>query len=383
MEGRRRGRGAAPRERAEDPTLALLRQQQETMVRMMEQQQRTNAVIELLTARLVQGPDAGGPLPVAPPVVRPPPPPPAPEPPVQPPPVQPPPVQPPPVQPPPVQPPPVQPPSVQPLPCQPPPVHPPPARDEMSEWRRVALAMAASSSRASRRRPTFANSETENPAHFLEEFEAYWADAHLPPEKKLPEIVDCLRQSAAKWARFHRGKWMNYNQFLREFQERFWSTGHQLAVRARVMGRRYNATKGESMVDFFMEQAIQMRTLTQAIPECVLVEDLMQLFPEPITLLFRSEKPRGERTIQEALDFLERQSVLHPPKRPRVDPPPRNRTWEAPKPNFPPKAPFKTTAYPPPQAAVVSSIVAPPPQPSFDPFSVPPPNHQSGNGRRT
>jgi hypothetical protein len=71
----------------------------------------------------------------------------------------------------------------------------------------------------------------------MEEFEAYWADAHLPPEKKLPEIVDCLRQSAAKWARFHRGKWMNYNQFLREFQERFWSTGHQLAVRARVMGR--------------------------------------------------------------------------------------------------------------------------------------------------
>jgi hypothetical protein len=353
MEDRRRRRGAAPRERKEDPTLALLRQQQETMVRMMEQQQRTNAVIELLAARLVQGPDAGGPLPVAPPVVRPPPPPPAPEPPVQPPPVQ------------------------------PPPVHPPPARDEMSEWRRVALAMAASSSRASRRRPTFANSETENPAHFLEEFEAYWAEAHLPPEKKLPEIVDCLRQSAARWARFHRGKWMNYNQFLREFQERFWSTGHQLAVRARVMGRRYNATKGESMVDFFMEQAIQMRTLTQAIPECVLVEDLMQLFPEPITLLFRSEKPRGERTIQEALDFLERQSVLHPPKRPRVDPPPRNRTWEAPKPNFPPKAPFKTTAYPLPQAAVVSSIVAPPPQPSFDPFSVPPPNHQSGNGHRT
>jgi hypothetical protein len=129
MEDRRRRRGAAPREREEDPTLALLRQQQETMVRMMEQQQRTNAVIELLAARLVQGPDAGGPLPVAPPVVRPPPPPPAPEPPVQPPPVQPPPVQPPPVHPPPVQ---------------PPPVHPPPARDEMSEWRRVALAMAAS-----------------------------------------------------------------------------------------------------------------------------------------------------------------------------------------------------------------------------------------------
>jgi hypothetical protein len=73
------------------------------------------------------------------------------------------------------------------------------------------------------------------------------------------------------------------------------------------------------MVDFFMEQAIQLRTLTQPIPECVMVEGLMRLFPENISLLFKSEKPRGERSIQEALDFLERQSVLHPPKGPRTE----------------------------------------------------------------
>jgi hypothetical protein len=39
-----------------------------------------------------------------------------------------------------------------------------------------------------------------------------------------------------------------------------------------------------------------------------MVEDLMRLFPKNILLLFKSEKPRGERSIQEALDLLERQS---------------------------------------------------------------------------
>jgi hypothetical protein len=66
------------------------------------------------------------------------------------------------------------------------------------------------------------------------------------------------------------------------------------------LSQRYNLTKGDSMVNFFMEQATQLRMLTQPIPECVMVEDLMRLFPESISLHFKSEEPRGERSIQEA-----------------------------------------------------------------------------------
>jgi hypothetical protein len=55
------------------------------------------------------------------------------------------------------------------------------------------------------------------------------------------------------------------------------------------LGQRYNLAKGDSMVDFFMAQATQLRTLTQPFPECVMVENLMRLFPENILLLFKSE----------------------------------------------------------------------------------------------
>jgi hypothetical protein len=79
--GRRRGRGrvrrprgrapATPRNRArprnDDTMVALLRQQQEIMTQMVEQQQRMNTVIELFATRLVQVPAAEARAPTPPP----------------------------------------------------------------------------------------------------------------------------------------------------------------------------------------------------------------------------------------------------------------------------------------------------------------------------
>ncbi|KAH0821333.1 hypothetical protein GEV33_001458 [Tenebrio molitor] len=230
--------------REEDATIALLRQQQEIMAQMVEQQQRTSAVTELRRGPFkYQRSKPPVDLVVAPRTPER-----APD---------------------------------------------PEAQPEAADWRRIALAVATSAAKAAGRRPTFAGLDTENPAEFLEECERYSTDAQVPPEKKLSEAIRCLRQTATRWAQFH--------------QATYWSAGQQLAVRARVLSQRYNLTKVDSTVDFFMEQATQLRTLTQPIWECVMVEDLMRLFPENISLLFKSEKPRGERSIQGALDFLERQ----------------------------------------------------------------------------
>jgi hypothetical protein len=112
------------------------------------------------------------------------------------------------------------------------------------------------------RRPTFAGLDTENSAEFLEEYERYSTDAQVPPEKKLSEAIRCLHQTSARWAKFHQGKWQGFPGFRAEFLATYWSAGQQLAVRARVLSQRYNLDKGDSMVDFFMAQATQLRTLT-------------------------------------------------------------------------------------------------------------------------
>jgi hypothetical protein len=154
-------------------------------------------------------------------------------------------------------------------------------------------------------------------------------DAQIPPEKKLSEAIRCLHQTAARWAKFHQGKWQSFTEFRAECLATYWSVGQQLAVRARVLSQHYDRTTRWWTSSW--SRATQLRTLTQ---ECVMVEDLMRLFPENISLLFKSEKPRGERSIQEALDFLERQSVLHPPKRQRTKEAPRR---TGPTPHAPPR----------------------------------------------
>jgi hypothetical protein len=235
--GRRRGRGrvlrprgrapATPwnraRPREDDTTIALLRQQQEIMTQMVEQQRRTNTVIELLATRLVQVPEAEARAPTPPPIeVRPPTPAPpgheVPEPQGE---------------------------LVVP-PRTPDRAPDPEAQPEAADWRRIALAMATSAAKAAGRRPTFADLDTENPAEFLEEYERYSTDAQVPPEKKLSEAIRCLRQTAARWTKFHQVKWRSFQEFSVEFLATYWSAGRQLAVRTRVLSQRYNTAKGDS-----------------------------------------------------------------------------------------------------------------------------------------
>jgi hypothetical protein len=93
----------------------------------------------------------------------------------------------------------------------------PEAQPEAANWRRIALAMATNAAKAAGRRPTFAGLDTENPAEFLEEYKRYSTDAQVPPEKKLSEAIRCLRQTAARWAKFHQGKWQSFPKFRAEF----------------------------------------------------------------------------------------------------------------------------------------------------------------------
>jgi hypothetical protein len=65
--------------------------------------------------------------------------------------------------------------------------------------------------------------------------------------------------------------------------------------------------------------------------------------------------------------FLERQSVLHPPKRPRTEFASPNRTWEAPHRAAP-------TPQTPPQRMVASAAIGET-EGASNPFSVPPPGH--------
>jgi hypothetical protein len=223
------------------------------------------------------------------------------------------------------------------------------------------------------RRPTFAGLDTENSVEFLEEYEWYSTDAQVPPEKKMSEAIRCLHQTSARWAKFHQGKWQRFPGFCAEFLATYWSAGQQLAVRARVLGQRYNLAKGDSMVDFFMAQATQLRTLTQPFPECVMVENLMRLFPENILLLFKSENhaargsSKGPWTSWSDSPCYTRQNA-NERSLPRENEQGRHHIEQ----DRHHKRPHEEWFRLPPSEK----------RKRFNPFSVPPPSHQPGNDDR-
>jgi hypothetical protein len=236
--GRRRGRGrmsrtrtrtpANPRNRAappreDDTTIALLRQQQQIMAQMVEQQQRTNTVIELLATRLVQLPEARAPRHLRWSFDR----------------------------------------------------RRRPHQDRRYPSHRWILSCHHVLPNEHR------TGKLSRKPRIGVELHWRWPPAHrkLQDNAQLSQVWTRRTQpnswrsmSGTPWTPKYplkrSCKWQSFTEFRAEFLAAYWSVGQQLAVRALVLSQHYDRTKGDSMVDFFMEQATQLRTLTQPIPEC-------------------------------------------------------------------------------------------------------------------
>lgn len=224
-----------------------------------------------------------------------------------------------------------------------------------SDWVR-ALTTSISRSNIPQPRPIFADSETSNPVRFLERFELYFKRTYLPEEDKISEVISCLSRQAWDWAEYHKGTWNHFNHFRAAFLDKFWSEDRQHEIRVQLLSRAYDPSRESTMAEYFMRQVNHLRTLTIPLAESLLLADLMLLFPEPVRGLWRT-LPKHERTMRGAMDFLERQSLIHPPKKRKFTPHQGQRESNV---------------------TTISKEVT-----SFNPFSVPPPPIvPSGNEKR-
>jgi hypothetical protein len=171
----------------------------------------------------------------------------------------------------------------------------------------------------------------------------------------------CREGLAREWAEYKKADWETFEDFHRDFLRRYWSGGAQMKTFRRITEIAYDPTRGMTMADYFVKRVNQLRALTLPFPEAAVVDTLLKLFPSSIQALWLL-LPEQERTIDRAIEVLCQQEEVLPPRQGRAE----LRPWDNDG-----RTSRRPTARP-----TTSTVVQ---EPSFSPFSIPPPKSTSEN----
>lgn len=233
------------------------------------------------------------------------------------------------------------------------------------EWKEIALSLAANQSHiraTAPDKPSFSGCDNTNPVRFLNNFEQYYALIQTRRTNKLTEVIACLARKAEDWALFHLDSWVDFDNFRVDFLRHFWSEERQQEARHWLLSRPYDPNRGCTMSEFFICIVNEIKTMSLPLPETMLLRDILRLFPFSVQSLW-TVLPKQEKNLKGTLEFLELQSLIVHPKRPKLE---TSRSISS---NSIPK-----------EKSVSSTVTTVAP---FSPFSVPPPKPPMGNDRRT
>ncbi|KAK4886125.1 hypothetical protein RN001_002396 [Aquatica leii] len=179
--------------------------------------------------------------------------------------------------------------------------------DVDESWKEVAVSLAK---RASVNtlfvKPTF-HPERDHPMTFLTRFERYFRACQYPSDEKLDVVRECLGSRTSDWATLKESQWEGFDDFRRDFIERYWSEKQRHAERMNLLRKRFSGDKRLSMSEYFIQQVKSFRILTPELPEVTIVADVMRQLPSNIQSLWAV---MSTKTFDGALKFLEKQQAL-------------------------------------------------------------------------
>jgi hypothetical protein len=268
------------------------------------------------------------------------------------------------------------------------------------DWRKIALALAEKERPApvavatiqlpSLEKPKFSAGPRDNPVLFLERFESYYAQVREYRPDKLDEVISCLSREAEDFAFAHRHILTDFPSFREEFLRFFWSKAKRTQLRKELLAEQYDPARGTSMVQFFTRQYGRLKMLFPEQEEEEAIDDLMDALPMAVKDAWTAVPTEGIN-LRRTLEFLTKHSRLRPAKQRGGWEPPAKRSggWESSakrSSRFDPRDRQAQMASSSGQAQGSRSSGPPPkvsvPQIGINPFSFPPPNFNSGNGRR-
>ena len=150
--------------------------------------------------------------------------------------------------------------------------------------------------------PTFTDSTSQVPLHFIRDLDQYFALKRTPEELKLALVFRAVKEPFAKqWLSSAFDRMKNCDQFKKAFTELLWCPSRQASIRSAIYLDKHDPGSGESCLDHYIRYANMASTLNPPMSDLDLLSALTSHFePQVQQGLICSNR----QTTQDTLAFL-------------------------------------------------------------------------------
>ncbi|XP_069685704.1 myosin-4-like [Periplaneta americana] len=149
--------------------------------------------------------------------------------------------------------------------------------------------------------PIFDEVEFSNPHNYISELETYFRVRGVPDDLKMAVVRKSLKSRPLNWALVALGDNVTYEEFREKFSERYWGQRQQQRIRKEINQSRFDAGRGVSMIDYFLEIVKKGKSLNPPIPDSELIQTVISQYPENIRY---NLIVAGPRDFGETIDLL-------------------------------------------------------------------------------
>jgi hypothetical protein len=127
--------------------------------------------------------------------------------------------------------------------------------------------------------PTFTDSTSQVPLHFIWDLDQYFSLKRTPEELRLALVFQVVKEPFAKqWLSSVFDKTKNYDEFEKAFTELLWCPSRQASIRSAIYLDKHDSVSGESCLDHYIRHANMASTLNPPMSDLDLLSALTSHF---------------------------------------------------------------------------------------------------------
>ena len=131
--------------------------------------------------------------------------------------------------------------------------------------------------------PTFTDSASQVPLHFIRDLDQYFSLKRTPEELRLALVFRAVKEPFAKqWLSSVFDRMKNYDEFKKSFTELLWCPSRQASIRSAIYLDKHDPGSGESCLDHYIRYANMASTLNPPMSDLDLLSALTSHFEQRV-----------------------------------------------------------------------------------------------------